>query len=147
MSKFTKHTESAGGIVLNKNGMVLIVNQRGTSWSLPKGHIEKGEDKITAAIREIKEESGVGNLTLLKELGFYERYKLNQNGGDDTSELKKIHMMLFTTTDMDLHPTDPHNPMAIWAHPDEVAKVLTHQKDKDFFIKMHQTVNDYLNAS
>ena len=147
MSKNTKHTESAGGVVINKNGMVLVVNQRGTSWSLPKGHIEKGEDKITAAVREIKEESGVGNLTLLKELGFYERYKIGANGGDDHSELKKIHMMLFKTTDMDLHPTDPHNPMAVWGHPDEVEKVLTHRKDKEFFIKTRPSISELLNVA
>ena len=31
---------------------VLVVNQRGLSWSLPKGHIEEGEDALDAARRE-----------------------------------------------------------------------------------------------
>ena len=53
-----KHTQSAGGVVLNKKGEVLVVSQRGTSWSLPKGHIDKGEDALGAAKREIYEESG-----------------------------------------------------------------------------------------
>lgn len=142
MGQKTKHTESAGGVVINHEGMVLVVNQRGTSWSLPKGHIEEGEDKVTAAIREIDEESGVKNLTLVCELGSYERYKIGLHGGDDKSELKKIHMMLFKTTDMKLHPSDPHNPMAIWVNPDEVEKVLTHPKDKSFFHTIRQKIND-----
>ncbi len=146
MATKTKHTESAGGIVLNKDNMVLVVNQRGTSWSLPKGHIEKGENKITASIREIAEESGVTNLTLIKELGFYERYKIGLNGGEDKSELKKIHMMLFKTTDMKLHPTDPNNPMAVWVHPDEVTNVLTHPKDKEFFQQIRPSIIE-LNAA
>ena len=57
-----KKTESAGGVVLNKKGEVLIVNQYGNSWSLPKGHIEEGEEILEAAKREIYEESGIKNL-------------------------------------------------------------------------------------
>ena len=65
-------TYSAGGVVLNGSGQVLVVNQRGNSWSLPKGHIDPGEDALTAARREIYEESGVSELDLVKELGSYE---------------------------------------------------------------------------
>ena len=55
-------TRSAGGVVVNAEGKVLVVNQHGTSWSLPKGHIEDGEDALAAARREIYEESGVSDL-------------------------------------------------------------------------------------
>ena len=51
-----KKTESAGGVVKNKEGKILVVSQRGTSWSLPKGHIEQGEDALQASRREIQEE-------------------------------------------------------------------------------------------
>ena len=51
--------ESAGGVVLNGAGQVLVVNQKGTSWSLPKGHVEEGEDALSAARREIFEEAGI----------------------------------------------------------------------------------------
>ena len=54
---------------LNKKGEVLVVNQRGTSWSLPKGHIDFGEDALTAAKREIYEEAGITDLKIIKELG------------------------------------------------------------------------------
>src|ERR1700755_3050812 len=56
------HTESAGGVVLNGAGQVLVVTQKGTSWSLPKGHVEDGEDALAAARREIHEEAGVTQL-------------------------------------------------------------------------------------
>ena len=64
-----RKTKSAGGVVLNKNGEVLIVNQHGNSWSLPKGHIEEGEEILEAAKRETYEESGIKNLTYIKDLG------------------------------------------------------------------------------
>ena len=37
-------SKTAGGIVVNPNGDVLVVSQHGDSWSLPKGHLEDGED-------------------------------------------------------------------------------------------------------
>src|SRR3989344_5541862 len=51
-----KKTKSAGGVVVNEKGEVLIVNQNGDSWSLPKGHIDPGETAIEAARREIGDE-------------------------------------------------------------------------------------------
>jgi hypothetical protein len=43
-------------------------------------------------------------------------------------------MFLFRTDETDLHPTDPDNPEARWVEVDKVAELLTHQKDKDFFL-------------
>ncbi len=128
-----KKTESAGGVVSNKTGRVLLVNQRGRTWSLPKGHVEPGEDTKTAAIREIEEETGITRLTFIKELGSYRRYKIGLDGRDDTSELKSIHMFLFTTDEMKLSPKDTNHPEARWVHPDDVEGLLTHPKDKAFF--------------
>lgn len=128
-------TESAGGVVLNSQGLILIVNQHGTSWSLPKGHIEKGEDKITAAKREIYEESGITKLYLVRELGSYQRYKIGMDGREDESELKTIYMFLFTTNQDGLSPIDPENPEAIWLDKSEVSKLLTHPKDAEFFVQ------------
>lgn len=128
-----KRTQCAGGVVLNKKGLVLLVSQRGNSWGLPKGHIDKGEDPLTAAKREIHEESGVADLKLIKDLGSYERYKIGLDGGDDPSEFKTIHMFLFSTDQEKLQPLDPCNPEARWVEKEKVIELLTHKKDKEFF--------------
>ena len=128
-------TQSAGGVVININGEILIVNQKGTSWSLPKGHVEKGEDFLTAAKREIYEESGLKQLEYISELGSYQRYKIHDQGGEDKSEFKTIHMFLFKTLEVELRPQDPENPEARWVKKDEVANLLTHPKDREFFLK------------
>jgi len=54
----------AGGIVLRKSESgieYLLVQAKGseTVWVLPKGHIERGEPSVDAAIREVREETGV----------------------------------------------------------------------------------------
>jgi 8-oxo-dGTP pyrophosphatase MutT (NUDIX family) len=128
-----KVTRSAGGVVLNKDGKVLVVNQKGTSWSLPKGHIEDREESLEAATREIYEESGVKELELIRDLGYYERYRIGMDGNDDTSELKMIEMFLFKTPEQELKPVDPENPEAVWMDKADVADRLTHPKDKEFF--------------
>lgn len=133
----TKITKSAGGVVLNAKGEVLLVSQNGDSWSLPKGHVDPGEDALTAAKRETHEESGITDLTLVRELGTYERYRIAKGGvGDDTSELKRITMFLFKTNEEYLMPIDPHNPEARWVALTEVESLLTHPKDKTFFAEV-----------
>jgi 8-oxo-dGTP pyrophosphatase MutT (NUDIX family) len=128
-----RKTRSAGGVVVNADGEVLVVSQRGTSWSLPKGHIDPGESALEAARREIYVESGIRDLELIGELGTYERRKIGVNGGDDRSELKAITMFLFRTSERLLRPVDPDNPEARWVERSKVATLLTHERDKEFF--------------
>ena len=129
-------TKSAGGVVINQDGLVLVVNQNGTSWSLPKGHIEEGESEIEAAKRETHEESGIDQLELVKELGSYQRYKIGKDGSEDQSELKTIFIYLFKTNQTALNPIDPDNPEAKWVSKEEVTELLTHPKDKEFFLSV-----------
>ena len=126
-------TVSSGGVVINQLGYVLLVNQRGSTWSLPKGHVDPGEEPLQAAIREIKEESGVTNLSLINTLGAYGRYKIGKSAGEDKSEWKVLLFFLFKTNQIELNPEDPQNPEARWVDPNEVELLLTHPKDKAFF--------------
>ena len=129
----SKVTVSAGGVVLNREGMVLVVNNRGRSWSLPKGHVDPGEDPLTAARREITEETGIKKLQGIRPLGAYGRYKIGLKSDEDKQEWKVLIFFLFTTKEMKLLPQDPVHPEARWIHPDKVPDLLTHRKDKAFF--------------
>ncbi len=126
-------TEAAGGIITGAHGKIVLVRNGPDFWGFPKGHIDKGEDALSAAKREIREETGLRDLTLVKELGSYRRYKGTPQGGDDTSEHKTIHMFLFTTEEERLAPTDAGNPEARWVPPELVEGMLTHPKDKEFW--------------
>lgn len=120
-------------MIVNSIGQLLVVNQNGTSWSLPKGKLDPGENTRQAAAREIKEETGITQLNYVKQLGTYQRYQIAKDGSENKNELKNITMFLYTTPEMDLRPEDPHNPEARWVEIDEVVDLLTHPKDKHFF--------------
>lgn len=89
---------AAGGKVNNAEGKILFIFRLG-KWDLPKGKVEEGETLEASAIREVEEECGIGNLTILKHLkDTYHLYELNNKmvlkqsvwyemKTDDTSEL------------------------------------------------------------
>ena len=137
-----RKTYSAGGVVLNKKGKVLVVNQKLIDWSLPKGHIEPGEDKLEAAKREICEETGINKLFFIRELGTYERPKMDSENKDDKEEMKVMTFFLFTTPEIKLSPQDKDNPEARWVNVDYVEHLLTHPKDKAFFRKIKNKISN-----
>lgn len=124
----------AGGVIWNPRRGIAVVNQNNNSWSLPKGHVEDGETDIEAALREIKEETGIDkeDLVLVRPFAPYIRARIKKNT-DDTDELRTISFFFFTTDRDELNPEDPENPEAVWMDPNEVADALSHPKDKEFF--------------
>lgn len=58
---------AAGGLVLNPKNELLFIKRLG-KWDLPKGKLEPGEDIETCAIREVMEETGAKNISLIHGL-------------------------------------------------------------------------------
>jgi len=50
---------SAGGVVIKDRREVLLIKNPSGIWTFPKGHIEPGETKEQAAVREVKEETNI----------------------------------------------------------------------------------------
>ncbi len=62
-----KTIEAAGGLVQNNKSEKLFI-YRLDKWDLPKGKIEEGENREEGALREVEEECGINDLTIIKEL-------------------------------------------------------------------------------
>ena len=72
-----KIIEAAGGIVRNKKKEILFIFRRG-KWDLPKGKVEENETIEETAIREVEEETGLGELKILRVLpDTFHMYVLN----------------------------------------------------------------------
>ncbi|MGG5577013.1 NUDIX hydrolase [Myroides sp. C15-4] len=59
--------KAGGGVVYNEEGKVLFIKRNG-KWDLPKGGIEKHEEIADTAMREVEEETGVGQLKIGRKL-------------------------------------------------------------------------------
>lgn len=98
---------SAGGVVArleNDRIYIALIGERGLNgFVLPKGHVEPGESLEQAATREIAEEAGLSQLTLIAPLGTKERLDF------DKRSWKKTHYFLFLTSQSKGEPSDPQH--------------------------------------
>jgi 8-oxo-dGTP pyrophosphatase MutT (NUDIX family) len=72
---------SAGGVVYRMNGeapLFLLIRDSYANWGFPKGHLENGERAEEAAVREVREETGLRELTLrgaIDTIDWYFRFR------------------------------------------------------------------------
>ena len=134
-----KREFSAGGIVINKqsfsanNGKVLLIKNaalrdpKKAYWGFPKGHINQGERSETAAIREIKEETGI-EVEMVKKLGD-SRYVFTKEG---EKIFKVVVYFLFKYISGELRPQDLEVLEVKWVDSKEALSRLSFKKDQDF---------------
>jgi len=108
-----KQVDAAGGYVTNAQGQLLVFFRRG-SWDLPKGKIDAGETPEHAALREVREETGLQNLTLGAFLGHtWHTYREK-----DERILKCTWWYRMQTTDTKVVPQTEEDIEEIrWVHP------------------------------
>ena len=93
IKKIFRFAPAAGGLVLINNGIAAI--ERNGIPDLPKGHIEKNESPDEAALREVREETALSNLSIIKQLpSTFHCYLLNSQW-----TLKKTSWFLMKSED------------------------------------------------
>jgi len=113
--------QAAGGLVEHSNGNFLFI-YRNDKWDLPKGKVEKKEVLIEGAVREVREETGVTDLTVKKQLPTtYHIY--NANG---KFKLKKTSWFLMKTSFSGfLQPQLEENiQKAVWKSKNDIPELL-----------------------
>ncbi|HNB82620.1 MAG TPA: NUDIX domain-containing protein [Chitinophagaceae bacterium] len=110
-----KHTlklvKAGGGLVLNNRDEILFI-YRHKRWDLPKGKCDPGETTEECALREVREETGLQNLSIEKPLCITYHIYLEQE-----MILKETHWFQMYSTDRWLTPqTEEGIKKAIWVH-------------------------------
>ena len=74
--------KGVGIILLNSENKVFVarrIDNPKNFWQMPQGGVDKNEDFLTAALRELKEETNIENVELIKELDGTTTYELPDN--------------------------------------------------------------------
>ena len=131
-----KREFSAGGIVVNNGKVLLIKNAalrdpKKAYWGFPKGHIDKGEKSEEAAVREVREETGL-DVEMVKKLGD-SRYVFTNKAGQKV--FKIVVYFLFKYISGELKPQELEILELSWYEPEEAYKLLSFKKDQEFLQK------------
>ncbi len=105
-------------------------------WDLPKGKIEKGETINEAAIREVCEETGLKDLTIVKDLNCtYHIYKSGSNW-----IIKKTYWFEMTTSQKgDLKPAIEEGiSQAVWKDAKDAYSAINSS-----YISLKETFSEY----
>jgi 8-oxo-dGTP pyrophosphatase MutT (NUDIX family) len=137
-SKDVKSEYSAGGVVYRRNmggyDIVVVQRARHDDWSLPKGHIEAGETLEQAALREVKEETGL-DARIVDDIGeivyFYRRPK-------GSLVRKTVHHFLMEAAEGDLGDPNWEVSEVRWIPISEAHTLLSYQNDKGIVSKAQE---------
>jgi 8-oxo-dGTP pyrophosphatase MutT (NUDIX family) len=117
---------AAGGVV-ERDGRVAVVHRpKYDDWSLPKGKLEDDESFETAALREVREETGV-DAELAGSLGEV-RYWY-QRGGRRVAKVVSFFLLRYTGGSLDDHDAEVEE--ARWVPLEEAARTLSYAGERE----------------
>ena len=101
-----------GIIVLNRKNKIFVarrIDNPKNFWQMPQGGIDEGEDYLSAAYRELEEETSITKVELIKELDGFTTYELPNNllgiiwKGKYRGQKQKWFIMKFTGEDKEIN--------------------------------------------
>ena len=101
-----------GIVLLNKQNKVFVakrIDNPKNFWQMPQGGIDEGEDYLSAAYRELKEETSITKVELIKELDGFITYLLPDHllgiiwKGKYKGQKQKWFIMKFTGEDKEIN--------------------------------------------
>ncbi|EKD91425.1 MAG: MutT/NUDIX family protein [uncultured bacterium] len=131
-----KREFSAGGIIFNPKGQVLLINNaamrdpKKSYWGFPKGHIHSGESSQDAALREVEEEVGI-KAKVLGKVGD-SKYVFNSKEG---KVFKVVIMYLMTCAEDNITHQTEELLGAQWLEAEDALEKLSFPTDKGLLKK------------
>ena len=137
-----------GIVVLNKDNKVFVakrIDNPKNFWQMPQGGVDKGEDFLTAAYRELEEETSIKNVKLIKELDGLITYELPKHllgiiwKGKFKGQKQKWFLMRFVGTDqeIDIKTKNPEFFEWKWIDLEKITDVVV-----DFKLEVYKEVKE-----
>jgi len=124
-----------GIVLLNKKNKVFVakrIDNPKNFWQMPQGGVDKGEDFLKAAYRELEEETSIKNVRLIKELEGTITYELPDHllgiiwKGKYKGQVQKWFLMKFMGEEKEIN-INTKNPEFLdwkWIELDEITEVV-----------------------
>jgi 8-oxo-dGTP diphosphatase len=117
---------AAGGVVVRERGgereIAIVHRPKYDDWSLPKGKLDPGEEWREAALREVREETGLRCATL-KELA-------PSSYVDGNGRSKLVRWWVMRPLEGEFRPSKEVDELR-WAPPDRAADLLDYEGDRE----------------
>jgi len=124
-----------GIVLLNKDNKIFVakrIDNPKDYWQMPQGGVDEGEDFLSAAFRELEEETSIKNVKLIKEIDEMISYELPKNllgiiwKGKFRGQKQKWFLMRYLGKDEDIN-IKTKNPEFLdwkWIELDEITNVV-----------------------
>jgi putative (di)nucleoside polyphosphate hydrolase len=123
ISKKLPLRSGVGIVVLNKNNQVFVARRIDNSknfWQMPQGGVDKNEDYLAAAYRELEEETSIKNVDLVRELDGLISYELPKHllgviwKGKYRGQEQKWFVVRFLGNDSEININTDHPEFCEW---------------------------------
>ncbi len=151
LKNMTRHEYSAGGVVVRPGSghawdVLLIATHEGARWSLPKGHVEEGESEEAAAVREVREETGIQAeiVAPLDAIEYWFRWRSTE-GSVLIHKRVRFFLMRYLAGDPHEHGWEVDD--ARWFALDEAVQKVSYKDERELlmkarsFLKAHPTLS------
>ena len=149
------YRSGVGIVVLNKNNKVFVarrIDNPKNFWQMPQGGVDKNEDFLTAAFRELDEETSIKSVELIKELDGFITYNLPDHllgiiwKGKYKGQTQKWFIMRFIGQDSEININTKHPEFLEWKWVElsEITKLVVNFK-LDLYQEVQKKVEKIIN--
>ena len=149
------YRSGVGIVVLNKNNKVFVarrIDNPKNFWQMPQGGVDKNENFLTAAFRELDEETSIKSVELIKELDGFITYNLPNHllgiiwKGKYKGQTQKWFVMRFIGEDSEININTKHPEFLEWKWVElsEITKLVVNFK-LDLYQEIQRKVEKIIN--
>ena len=121
-----KKEKSCGCIIIKDNKVLLVYEKNMNFWGFPKGHMEKEENEIETALREVKEEVGID-----VKINNKKRYVLNYNIRNEIDKTTVLYVAVPKNDKIIMQESEIED--AKWCNFEEALNTLTFDDSREMF--------------